>query len=156
MSKTAHATALTRNALFLGVGILLAGCLQATEIDAPSEASERGGGEVDGGISEPQPGRDAGTSPGPLEFEAASPVLPRLTASQYRNTVLAIFGPDVPDVSLESDTNPNLFYSIGATSTDISALGIERYAESADVIASHVLCNVSFSSRTRAQSRLFS
>ncbi|MGB0645894.1 MAG: DUF1592 domain-containing protein [Bradymonadia bacterium] len=66
-------------------------------------------------------------------------VLPRLTATQYINTVEDIFGENLPVILLESDTNPDLFYSIGATSTDVTERAIELYSAAADQIASYAL-----------------
>ena len=54
-------------------------------------------------------------------FELQAPVLPRLTEQQYRNTLTDLFGPDLPPTPLQPDTNPYLFYSIGAASTETVA-----------------------------------
>lgn len=64
-------------------------------------------------------------------FEPASAVLPRLTNAQYVNALAELFGPALPRLTLEPDTNPYLFYSIGASTTQLSSYGVERYAESA-------------------------
>lgn len=76
-------------------------------------------------------------------LEPAPPVLPRLTASQYTATVQDLFGPDVPIGVLPADTNPHLFFSIGATSTELSELGAQQYADAADAIASWVVADLS-------------
>lgn len=70
-----------------------------------------------------------------VELEAAPAVLPRLTADQYRNSLKDIFGDDLPVLATPSDTNPYLFYSIGATSTSLSELGTQQYTDSALVVS---------------------
>jgi hypothetical protein len=67
--------------------------------------------------------------------EPPPPVLPRLTQAQYRNTLVDVFGPALPVVPLPSDTNPYLFYSIGAASTALSELGAQQYADAADALS---------------------
>ena len=64
--------------------------------------------------------------------------LPRLTEAQYRRAVEDLLGPGLPQLPLEPDTNPYLFFSIGAASTTLSELGAQRYEESADAITQHV------------------
>lgn len=68
-------------------------------------------------------------------------VLPRLTSSQYRNTMVDLFGPEVPAPVLPEDTNPYLFFSVGATSTELSELGAQQYTDAAAVIADWVIAN---------------
>jgi len=80
---------------------------------------------------------DAGTEP--IEFEPGPVVMARLTATQYRNTLTDIFGAPLPEFTLEADTNPYLFYSIGATRTEVSAAGVDLYAQAADAIAAAVM-----------------
>ncbi len=63
--------------------------------------------------------------------DPAAAVLPRLTALQYRNSLLDIFGSELPILPTPADTNPYLFYSIGATSTELSELGAQQYADAA-------------------------
>lgn len=57
--------------------------------------------------------------------------MPRLTNTQYINALTELFGPGLPGFTLEPDTNPYLFFSIGASTTQLSSYGVERYAESA-------------------------
>jgi hypothetical protein len=57
--------------------------------------------------------------------------MPRLTAAQYRNVVRDVFGDTLPAPPLPQDTNPYLFYNIGATSTSVSDHGVEQYADAA-------------------------
>ena len=84
-------------------------------------------------------GPGSGSVPAPADPQP--PVLPRLTASQYTATLVDLFGPDVPVGALPADTNPYLFYSIGATTTELSELGTQQYADAADRIASWVVAD---------------
>lgn len=61
-------------------------------------------------------------------------VLPRLTGVQYRNSLVALLGPDLPPTIVETDTNPYLFFSIGSTTTTLSELGTQQYEEAADLV----------------------
>ncbi len=74
----------------------------------------------------------------PPPFEAVTPALPRLTAAQYRASLVSIFG-EVPAVELEPDTNPDLFYNIGASSTTLSDRGASLYEEAAHEISEAIL-----------------
>lgn len=71
-------------------------------------------------------------------FELQAPVLPRLTERQYRNTLEDLFGPELPTTPLQPDTNPYLFYSIGAASTELSELGVQRLEEAAEAVTTVV------------------
>ena len=71
-----------------------------------------------------------------LELEGA--VLPRLTNAQYRNAVVDLLGEGLPEPSLEADTNPYLFFSIGAASTSLSELGVQQLEEAADELTAFV------------------
>ncbi len=78
--------------------------------------------------------------PGPV-------VLPRLTEAQYRASVEDVLGGrevdptlgPLPQLPLEGDTNPYLFYNVGATSTTLSEVGAQRYEESAHALAAAVV-----------------
>ncbi len=72
-------------------------------------------------------------SPAP-RFVPSPPTMPRLTSVQYRNTVKDVFGGVLPETALEPDTNPYLFYAIGAATTSLSEQGTQQYAESAAAI----------------------
>ena len=80
-------------------------------------------------------------------YEPGPVVLPRLTEAQYRASVeQALGGQDVdpslgplPQLELEPDTNPYLFYNVGAASTTLSEVGTQRYEESAHAIANAVV-----------------
>lgn len=69
------------------------------------------------------------------EATLQAPVLPRLTTAQYWNSVHDLLGPDLPEMPLEPDSNPYLFYSIGATSTELSELGVQQLEEAADALS---------------------
>lgn len=91
---------------------------------------------------------DAGSGPGATEppdelepLELSAPVLPRLTNAQYRNAVEDLLGGDLPAPPLEPDTNPYLFYSVGAASTTISELGVQQLEEAADVLTGTVFAD---------------
>jgi hypothetical protein len=85
----------------------------------------------------------------PEEALPGPAVLPRLTEAQYRNTLEDLFGPGLPALPLETDTNPYLFYSIGAGQTVVSSAGVEQYAESGFAVARAV-----FASRARLSPHL--
>lgn len=74
-------------------------------------------------------------------YEPVPAVMPRLTASQYRNSMRDLLGSGVPITKLPEDTNPYLFYSIGATTTQLSERSTEAYAKSAAVIADWVFAD---------------
>lgn len=67
--------------------------------------------------------------------------LPRLTAEQYRNSLVELFGAAAPSGPLEDDTKPYLFYNIGASTTTLSELGVQLYEESADALSRHVFAD---------------
>jgi hypothetical protein len=64
--------------------------------------------------------------------------LPGLTGTKFRNALADLFGAELPTTPLEPDTNPYLFYSIGAASTSISELGVQQLEEAANETASAV------------------
>jgi hypothetical protein len=74
-------------------------------------------------------------------FELQAPLLPRLTTVQYGNTLRHLLGDDLPAVGIEADTNPYLFYSIGATTVPLSELGVQQFEEAADAIVSAVFAD---------------
>jgi Protein of unknown function (DUF1592)/Protein of unknown function (DUF1588)/Protein of unknown function (DUF1595)/Protein of unknown function (DUF1585) len=101
---------------------------------------------ADGGGTATEGGSDDGTATGdgtdsdgdPLVFDPAPAVLPRLTAEQYRNSLALVLAPGLPAVALEPDTNPYLFFNIGATTTTLSELGTQLYEEAADEITQSI------------------
>lgn len=111
------------NHTLFGLGLLLAGCIG--NLGDPDENSPSGGN--------PDPEAEAELVPAPA-------ALPRLTEAQYRNVLADLFGPSLPALLVEPDTNPYLFESIGAASTTLSELGTQHYEENADAIT-HAIFN---------------
>jgi hypothetical protein len=107
------------------IAVLAGGCYDgATAKDSEQDAGTTAGSEAgEGGTGGPEgtagegTGEDGGLPP-PPPFEPGKPVLPRLTTKQYHNTILELFGPGMPAPGLEADTNPYLFFTIGAASDD--------------------------------------
>lgn len=77
--------------------------------------------------------------PGPRIYAPGPAVLPRLTAAQYHASLEDLFGPGLPLLPLEPDTNPYLFFNVGAASTTLSEVGAQRYDESAHALAAAVI-----------------
>lgn len=96
-----------------------------------------------GNIDEPDPD---GPDPDPEvmlpAFAPIAPNLPRLTEAQYRNTLTEVFGEPLPAFELEADTNPHLFFSIGAAQTTISERGVDQYEIAATQIARALFLDV--------------
>ena len=109
----------------IGCGVLLLGCSQSTQLPQDSNLAESDPSEV---VDSTAGEAESDTLPA---FEPAQPVFPRLTALQYANSVRDIFGVSLSEIPLEADTNPYLFYSIGATTTEVSENGVELYAQAA-------------------------
>lgn len=84
-----------------------------------------------GNIGDP-PSGGATTDQDPAVYAPAPAALPRLTAAQYRNSLVDLLGPNIPMTPIEADTNPYLFYSIGASTTTLSEVGTQQFEESAD------------------------
>lgn len=84
---------------------------------------------------------DAGEDANNKALVLAPAALPRLTAVQYRNTLVELFGSAAPSGPLEDDTKPYLFYNIGASSTTLSELGVQLYEESADAISRYAFAD---------------
>ena len=76
-----------------------------------------------------------------LEVQLEPTKLARLTSAQYVNVVGDLFGGNLPTVVLQQDTNPYLFYSVGATTTPLSELGVQQLEEAADAITLAVFTN---------------
>lgn len=85
--------------------------------------------------TEPEPEPEPRPEPAAPDFVPAPPVMARLTATQYRNTLADLFGPGLPATPVEPDTNPHLYYGIGAATTEVSAGGVEQYADAAFAVA---------------------
>lgn len=88
-------------------------------------------GEAESGTSG---GGDETGGPAPAQFAPGPRVFPRLTERQYRNNVEQLLGAPLPAPPLEPDTNPYLFFSIGAASTTVSELGVQQYEEAAEAL----------------------
>ena len=89
-----------------------------------------------------QGGLDAPPAPSQQSYTPGPAVLPRLTEAQYRASVEDALGNGegaLPRLTLEPDTNPYLFYNVGAASTTLSEVGTERYEASAHAIAEAVI-----------------
>ena len=84
--------------------------------------------------------------PKPTELSFEPPALPRLTNLQYRHAVRDLLGQPLPETPLEPDTNPYLFYSIGAATTPLSEFGTQMLEE-----AAHALTVVVFDHPTRRE-----
>lgn len=131
-----------RPLLRLGIAGALAlgtGCYAG---DTGHDSAQSGAGSDSGGSGDPGGSGDSGDAPTTgdsggeeAKFSPGTPVFPRLTFRQYRNAIEHLLGPDLPSPPLEADTNPYLFYNIGAASTFVSELGVQQYEEAADVIA---------------------
>ncbi|HET6583731.1 MAG TPA: DUF1592 domain-containing protein [Nannocystaceae bacterium] len=108
--------------------------------DGTSRGDGEGGGATadddagSGGGASADDGADDDGGPALEPFVPGELVLPRLTASQYRNALVDLLGPGLPPTPVEGDTNPYLFYSIGAASTTLSELGTQLYEEAADTV----------------------
>ena len=114
-------------------GLFLVGCARSTSV--PEDGAALGTAESPGDTSDNTGGEATDAA---SEFTPAGAVFPRLTAQQYINAVEDIFGVKLTDVVLEADTNPYLFYSVGATSTQVSENGVELYAEAAYALTDYL------------------
>ena len=85
----------------------------------------------------PRTGPDRRVEP----FQPAPAVLPRLTAQQYRRSLEDLLGEGLPPTPVEADTNPHLFFTIGAASTTLSELGTQQYEEAAHRVTEHVFAD---------------
>ena len=74
------------------------------------------------------------------EVEPAAPTLRRLTASQYRHSVLDLFGEDLalPE-NLDEDWESDGLYALGAAVVTTSPYGVEKYEDAAVVVAEQAL-----------------
>lgn len=89
------------------------------------------------GVVEPAPAGPRDTIG--LAYEPGPATLPRLTAAQYRSTLEDLFGEALPATPVEPDTNPYLFFTIGAASTTLSEVGAQQYEENAHRVAAYAL-----------------
>ncbi|MBC8070260.1 MAG: DUF1592 domain-containing protein, partial [Deltaproteobacteria bacterium] len=118
--------------------IATSGCYAGTDNGRANAGDDAESGGTIGDPTEPGSEGDDGEATGepldPESFEPGAVVLPRLTGVQYRNSLYALFGTELPPTPVEPDTNPYLFYTIGATSTTLSELGAQQYEEAADAV----------------------
>jgi hypothetical protein len=109
LQRSSSARARSLRSLYLPVGLALAGgCV--------------------GILGDPPAGQ-------PEEVALGEPVLPRLTAKQYRSALIDLFGKALPETPVQPDTNPFLFTSIGATTDPLSELGVQQIEEAADRVS---------------------
>jgi hypothetical protein len=123
---------MTRTALFL---ILVTGCSGA--IGEPSTSPRAPAGASPAG-DEPPPAA-AAVAPDPGAVPQGG--LRRLTASQYRNTVEALFGAPLVVPALEPEPAAAGFTSVGASTVATSPVGVERYEAAAASIARQVMAS---------------
>lgn len=91
-------------------------------------------GCVAGSIGDESAGVPGGpTTPGKTEdqFAPAPAAIPRLTATQHRNSLVDLLRGPVPFTQLEVDTAPYLFATIGASTTTISERGVSQWEDAA-------------------------
>jgi len=108
---------------------------------ATATATAAGTGADESGSADSGGSEDSGGPP-PAQFEPGPQVFPRLTEKQYRNNVAQLLGAPLPAPPLEPDTNPYLFFSIGAASTTVSEPGVQQYEEAADLLTRTVFDDV--------------
>ncbi len=128
----------------LGTAVVVGGCSGNTPAQTSegssstaAETSETGTTGTTGESS----GTDDDTGDPPKPFIPGDPVMPRLTEVQYRNCVESLLGLGLPSLPLEPDTNPYLFYNIGAATTVLSELGTQLYEESAMAVSGAVFAD---------------
>jgi len=135
------------------VAALASACANGV-LEAPVGAQEPGAAPQSGG-STPRPTGTGATPPNPNTgdvggtpaaesgpYAPLAATLPRLTASQFQRSLTLVLGPELPTPTLEADTNPYLFYAIGAATTVLSEQGTELYAQAAMEIGSAVFSDV--------------
>ena len=99
--------------------------------------------EIDSAQNIPSDSAIEQVDPGPEpNAEQPAPSLRRLTISQYRNIIFDIFSADIViPSSLEPDTEVDGFLNIGASISNISPVGIERYESASYSIAEQLVEN---------------
>ena len=127
------------------MALALGGCYSGESAsDAGESTSSSGADATSAAADETSAGDTADDDTGaPAKpFMPGPPVLPRLTQRQYLNSVEALLGPGLPVPPLEPDTNPYLFFTIGAASTTVSELGVQQYEEAAELFTGIVFADV--------------
>ena len=127
--------------------LLASACYQGgTTLDADDTTgatasdAEDTGGSSDADATGDDDDDDDDAEPPPA-FKPGVPVMPRLTRAQYLSSIEALLGPELPAPPTEPDTNPYLFYNIGAASTTLSELGAQQYEEAADQLSAAVFAD---------------
>lgn len=117
---------LTVPALALALGLGACG-------DPPKDPASGGGDETGGA------GVDRGPAPA---VTPAAPALRRLTRSQYENALRDLFAGElyVP-TNLEPDNDVEGLLSVGASTTSVSAYGVELYEAAARTVAEQVMAS---------------
>lgn len=131
--------------LCLAVALTLGGCYSGESARDAGESAGTSGPDatsVDPAETSTGDTADDDTGAPAKPFMPGPPVLPRLTQRQYLNSVEALLGPGLPVPPLEPDTNPYLFFTIGAASTTVSELGVQQYEEAADLFTGIVFADV--------------
>lgn len=128
---------MTRRRLLLPT---MVACIAGMAVGCQGGSSGRDGGSAGDDDGASTAGETDGDDDGDAmdDFEPAGAVLPRLTNTQYRNAVVDLLGDGLPLAQVEPDTNPYLFYSIGATLNTLSELGTQQYEEAADTLTQAV------------------
>ncbi|MEZ4380098.1 MAG: DUF1592 domain-containing protein [Nannocystaceae bacterium] len=111
----------------------------AASASASGSAGSASAGDADGDGDSDSDGDSGGLPAQP--FVPGPPTLPRLTAAQYNNALRDVLGAPLPTPLLEPDTNPYLFFNIGAASTTVSEVGVQRYEEAAEAISAAVFAD---------------
>ena len=117
--------------------MLSLGCGDAENLsDTPIDT---GIGSVDGAPE------DAGVPPTPppwneVEFRPQAPTLPRLTATQYSNSIRTLFGDSiVVPPTPEPDSEVGGFVAIGAAVSTVSPRGVENFEAAAYVVSAQLM-----------------
>ena len=106
-------------------------CTSSKEVDSAQNTQS----DLDSAIEQIDPG------PEPSAVQP-SPTLRRLTISQYNNIIADVFSEDIViPSSLEPDIEVDGFLTIGASISNISPVGIERYESASYSIAEQIVEN---------------
>jgi len=126
---------LTRIAMGLALGGLT-GCYQGADVDG-----EVGEGTLDDGLDDSSDGDDDGVDLDACEPEPTiSAPLRRLTASEYRNTVLDLLGVDASELIASFPTDPRIHgFDNNAAAQAIGLAHVSRYQAAAEWIAAEIL-----------------
>ena len=124
----------------LPVTATLAAALLLVVAGCPAESTAPSTSDADASMQDATPLTRAEIPLDPELEEAATPVLRRLTATQYRNTLDQWFGEDLTlPASLEPDSQSDGLYAVGASVNGVSSLGVERYYAAAGNVATQLV-----------------